>query len=111
MRGQELHHVYLRLSPREIEIVHRLAEESGLPVSPAIRRLIRESDQPAINQMSRKFDIPPNEVDLHLLVAIEQVLALMESFLPRGQGAASRVLPEAVLAAQRRLELGGGEDQ
>jgi hypothetical protein len=110
MPARHLQHVFVRLSEIELEISRRKAREVGLPVAATIRRLIRESDQPAVKQMSNKFDNPTSEVDLHLLVAIEQVIALIETILPEGPGAARRALPEAVLAAQRRLELQDEDD-
>jgi hypothetical protein len=52
------------------------------------------------------------ELQLHVLVAVEQVIALIESFLPEGPGAAARTLEGAALSAQRRLagELPGAEE-
>ena len=85
-----------------LEIVRRKAVDLGIPMAPAIRRLIRESafERPPASAPEPHTDM---ELDIHLLVALEQVIALIESFLPEGSGAARRVLPEAVFAAQRRL--------
>ena len=110
MASARLRYVHVLLTEVELEIARRKARELDLPVAATIRRLIRESDQAPVKSVSNKFDNAAGELDLHLLVAIEQVLALMESFLPRGHGAARRVLPEAVLAAQRRIDLQGEGD-
>jgi len=100
--------MHLRLSAGEIEAARALAAELGIPVAPAVRRLIREAAaqrrQPPPASPSTRVD---TELNLHLLVAIEQVIALIESFVPGGPGTAQRLLPEAVLAAQRRMELEG----
>lgn len=93
---------HMRLTEAEVEIVRRKAADLSIPMAPAIRRLIRESaiEKPPVTAPGPYQDM---ELDMHLLVALEQVIALIESFLPEGSGAARRVLPEAVMAAQRRL--------
>lgn len=103
MPEQRWSYRWVRLSEVEIAIARHQAAEREMTVAAWIRRLIRESDQAAVSRMSEKTDNSANELDIHLLVAVEQVIALIESFLPEGSGAARRLLPEAVLAAQRRL--------
>jgi hypothetical protein len=102
--------VHVRLAPQELDLIEDVAEELGVPVSPAIRLLV------GLGIEARRAPVPvptgpadtqaPTEMLLHLLVATEQVLALIESFLPEGPGAADAALPAAAFAAQRRLAAG-----
>jgi len=101
--------VLIRL-PRELRArVSDLATGRGTSLAAAYRLLLEEALAARARQVTKsRLVAAEQELDLHVLIAVEQVIALMESFLPRGQGAARRVLPEAVLAAQRRLELKEG---
>jgi hypothetical protein len=107
----KLHSFHIRVDPDQLAGIRRLADELRIPDADLLRQLISEG-------MARQQNVPgspagrigDHELDLHLLVAIEQVLALIESFLPQGPGAAHKVLPEAVHAAQRRLEIEAGEE-
>ena len=109
---QRMDEVLIRL-PRELRSsVSDLAAVRGTSLAAAYRLLLDEALAARDKQATTaRLVAAGQELDLHVLIAVEQVIALMESFLPRGQGAARRVLPEAVLAAQRRLELNGTEDQ
>jgi len=97
--------IHVRLAPAELDIVEDLARELGTQVAPTARLLIglgieaRRKPAPPPSADSQ----PPTEMLLHLLVASEQLLALIESFLPEGPGAADAALPAAAFAAQRRL--------
>jgi len=106
---QRLDEVLIRL-PRELRTaVGELAGLQGKSLAATYRLLLDEALAARARQATATGLVAvEQELDLHVLIAVEQVIALMESFLPRGQGAARRVLPEAVLAAQRRLELREG---
>jgi hypothetical protein len=47
-----------------------------------------------------------DELAVHILIATEQVIKLLERIVRHGQGAADEVLVEAGQAAQRRLAAG-----
>jgi hypothetical protein len=106
----KLHSFHIRVDTDQLAGIRRLADELRLPDADLLRQLISEGmagrQKVPVSPAGRPSD---HELDLHLLVAIEQVIALIESFLPQGPGAAHKILPEAVLAAQRRLEMGAGE--
>ena len=96
--------VHLRLPAGVLEQLASRASERGLTVTAVVRFLLADAlaaPQPAPAPVPR--ELRPPELELHLLVAVEQVIALIESFLPQGKGAAAAVLAEAALAAQRRL--------
>jgi len=105
-RPSARHLLHVRLSEAELVGVRSLVEELEVPVSGAVRLLLRE----ALAARSRPREAPEpagagaDELNLHLLVAIEQVIGLIESFVPRGRGAAKALLPEAVAAAKERLD-------
>ena len=104
-RRVSLTKVYLRLPEAELEAIDRTAADLRIPRASAARRLIADGAAVrAAGQVGRTQEPTTGELELHLLVAIEQVLALMESFLPQGPGAARGVLPIAVRAAQDRLD-------
>src|SRR5947209_9808297 len=109
LAGSPVRQVYLRLSDEDLEFVHEVAAELGIPVASAMRRLLQaaatERRRPSVTGPAPASNGLGRELEIHLLVAIEQVIALIESFVPAGPGAAQRLLPEAVLAAQRRMEL------
>ena len=74
--------------------------------SEALRRAIRdrlaETPEPdAANDTSMA-----EELALHNLVATEQVIRLLERFLPGGTAASAEVLPAAIGAAQVRIASG-----
>jgi len=106
---QRMEPVVIRLPKAVRARIDELAMHVGMNQADVYRMLLDEGlaarARPAATP---SLGTPDQELDLHVLIAVEQVIALMESFLPRGQGAARRVLPEAVLAAQRRLELKEG---
>ena len=99
--------IHVRLAPAELDIVEDLARELGTQIAPTARLLIglgiEARRKPAQPPPTPADSQPPTEMLLHLLVASEQVLALIESFLPEGPGAADAALPAAAFAAQRRL--------
>ena len=103
--------VVVRL-PKAVRVrIDELATQLGMNQADVYRMLLDGGLAARARPVTPSLGTPEQELDLHVLIAVEQVIALIESFLPRGQGAARRVLPEAVLAAQRRLELNGTEDQ
>jgi hypothetical protein len=103
--------VHLRVPEPVLDRLATTADERGLSVSGLVRSLLADAlstPQPAPPAVPREHRSP--ELELHLLVAVEQVIALIESFLPQGKGAAEAVLAEAAIAAQRRLAAIDGED-
>ena len=97
--------VQVLLAEEELAAVDRTAAELRIRRATAVRHLITDgAEARAAGRVGQRAGAATEELDLHLLVAIEQVLALMESFLPQGPGAARGVLPIAVRAAQDRLD-------
>jgi hypothetical protein len=89
---------HFRVPTAKYSELRALAAMRDVPLSKLVLGLIDEALAPR----------PPvrNSVDelaVHQLIAIEQVIALIESFLPRGQGAAGRLLERATEAARARL--------
>lgn len=99
--------LHIRLAPQEIDAVEDVARELGVPIAPTVRLLvglgIESRRRPAPTATEGRESERSTEMLLHLLVAVEQVLALIESFLPEGPGAADAARPAAALSAQRRL--------
>ena len=93
--------LYLRVTPEQANLLRERARRAGSSVAFAFRELLQ--DQLEGRRDSSPLPAADPELQLHLLVAIEQVLLLVESILPEGPGAADKVLAEAAQAAQRRL--------
>ena len=73
-----------------------------LTVSSAAGVLIQE----AMEARREKADLgprDPEELQLHILVAAEQLIALVESIHPDGPGTAAQMLPRALAAARDRI--------
>ena len=103
---------HIRLTPQEVDQVEEVAGELGVPIAPTVRLLVGlgiESRKQPVRPTAASESQPSTEMLLHLLVAVEQVLALIESFLPEGPGAADAALPAAAMSAQRRLASGDSE--
>lgn len=97
--------IKVRLTTEELAVVDRAAADLRIPRATAARLLIADgASARAAGEAGQRGRSDSQELELHLLVGIEQVIALIESFLPQGPGAARRVLPEAVRAARERLD-------
>ena len=102
--------VGVRLTGPELASVDMAAGELRISRACAARNLIADGVAArAAGGIGHRGGVGRPELELHLLVAIEQVLALIESFLPEGPGAARGVLPAAVRAAQDRLDAAAEE--
>ena len=99
----------VRLDAAQRAQIRALADQARLPDAELIRGLIGAGIEARTQSDTSPAPSGNDEIQLHLLVAIEQVLALIESFLPEGPGAARGVLPAAVRAARDRLD--GAEEQ
>lgn len=76
-----------------------------LPISAAVGVLVEE----ALRVRREKAEIGPSnpeELQLHVLVAVEQLIALIESIHPKGPGIAQAMLPQALKAATKRVTVG-----
>ena len=97
--------VKVQLSASELATVDGLAAELRIPRATAARLLVADgAGARAAGRVGPRAGSQGPELELHLLVGIEQILALIESFLPEGPGAARGVLPAAVRAARDRLD-------
>ena len=96
--------VHVRFSESLWELVRSASRERGVAAAAVVRAAVADSlaaPEPAPSATDQRLTAP--ELELHLLIAVEQVIALIESILPEGEGAAGRVLAQAALAAQRRI--------
>jgi hypothetical protein len=93
----------VRLTPSARASLRQMARRRGTTMSAVLRELVIQSLAEPVAQEAPAQAGEALELQLHVLIAVEQVLALIESFLPEGPGAAARVQEEAALAAQRRL--------
>lgn len=93
--------LHLRATEEQADLLRERARRAGSSLSSAFRTLLQ--DQLEGRRSSSPSNLADQELQLHLLVAVEQVLCLVESILPEGPGAAEKVLAEAAQAAQRRL--------
>ncbi len=93
--------IHLRLTQEQKERLGEAARKRRTPLATTLRDLVDEALTPdaekAVTAMGEQ------ELVLHVLVAVEQVLLLVESILPEGPGAAEKVVADAAQAAQRRL--------
>ena len=95
---------HLRVPDHVWAEVRRRSAERGSPAASVVRSLLADAlAAPEPPPAAVHPDASPAELQLHLLIAVEQVIALIESILPEGEGAAGRVLTPAALAAQRRI--------
>jgi hypothetical protein len=80
------------------------ASQHRVSLSQAVRLAIRHAmaDPPAASATAEET-AAGEELALHNLVATEQVIKLLERFLPGGPAAAAEVLPLAIGAAQLRI--------
>ena len=96
------HQIHLRLTATQHQRLRSAARSLQLPVSAAAGVLIDE----AIEARRLKNAMPPadpEELQLHLLVAVEQLIALMESIHPKGPGIAKQMMAQALEAARDRV--------
>ena len=106
--------VSIRISPVERELIAEYADAESIPLGQAARRLIRlgltaaDSDPAAAPKGSRanQYDML-TEIGLLNMIIGEQVLQILETLSPYGQGA-DAFLVTAAQAAQRRLARGTG---
>lgn len=99
-------HLNLRLPASRHQDLRVIAERSGITLTAAARVLILEAldrrQSPSASD-DASADDTVTELLMHVLVAVEQVIRLMESVTA---GSADELLGEASRAAQRRLSLG-----
>ena len=102
----------VRLSHAERTELEVYARAESLTLAQAVRRLVRLGLHATHNNGARRrtrhdaSTTLPTELLLHLLIAQEQVIKLVENITPRGPGSADELLVEAGQAAQRRLARG-----
>jgi hypothetical protein len=100
--------VFVRISASERQLITDYAHAESLPLGLAMRRLTRLGIDA---QARNRTDDPPSEsrhdtlldIGLITLVAVEQVLRLLETLTPEGEGAGDAYLTAATHAAQARL--------
>lgn len=93
---------YARLAEGERAELRKVARQLHLSVSATMSLLIAEALQ-ARRDKAAEGPSNPEELQLHVLVGVEQVIALIESIHPRGPGVASQLLPQALAAAKERV--------
>ena len=96
---KRVRHVHLRPREDQYAILVSVARHRDLPLATAILQMAEEG----IAAWRRGQSQTSNELAIHQLIAIEQVIALLESFMPRRRGAAWRLLEKATEAAHMRL--------
>jgi hypothetical protein len=103
-------HLNLRLPATQHSDLKNIAERSGITMTAAARVLILEAldarRKPAVSDADPTDDTR-TELLMHVLIAIEQVIRLLESVTARS---AVEVLGEATRAAQCRLSLSQGQE-
>ena len=102
---KRIRHVHLRAPEDLYATFVSMARHRNLPLATVILQLAEEGIAARRQGRSQTID----EMALHNLVASEQIIALLESFMPRGQGAAGRLLERALIAARSRLVAGHEE--
>jgi hypothetical protein len=88
-----------------------IARKGRISLNEAMRQAIRSvASKPAPPPAKRPEPEPTEdagsslEIAVHSLVAVQQLIILMETLLPEGPGAANRVLGQAAAAVQQRLK-------
>jgi hypothetical protein len=111
-RGSDIRYVYLRLNQPEHDDLRAWAWQRGISISAATRVLLRDGlrASTASPPIDRPAAVPTSHdptVELATLIAVEQILLLVQTFTTEGAEKAARLLTQAGDAARRRLTSAG----
>ena len=97
-KPRELH---IRVTDAQHRTLQRLSRQMHQPIAGVVTLLVEEAMATRRNKDAEPRD--PEELDIQILVAVEQVIALVESIHPRGPGIAAQYFSHAANAARARL--------